>query len=126
MADSHSDRARSVGIDMRGFRVQPNNDRISTRKRTKNRTEIHCTIYKKTSENHPENVKKTTPESSTKNIKNAKLIEKQISSRINNSDRNFVRMNLHAKITHVQSSTTKFQTTIHQKSSTFYALMGWL
>ena len=61
MADIHSDRARSVGIDMRGVRAKPNNDRISMRKRSKNIAEIHGKIHKKTSKNHPENVKKTAP-----------------------------------------------------------------
>ena len=47
MADIDSDRARSVGIDMRGFRAKPNNDRISMRKRSKNIAEIHGKIHKK-------------------------------------------------------------------------------
>ena len=47
MADIDSDRARSVGIDMRGFRAKPNNDRISMRKRSKNIAEIQSKIHKK-------------------------------------------------------------------------------
>ena len=55
MADIDSDRARSVGIDMRGFRAKPNNDRISMRKRSKNIAEIHGKIHKKSNRNYKKN-----------------------------------------------------------------------
>ena len=67
MADSHSDRARSVGIDMRGFRVQPNNDRISMRKRSKNRAEIHRKIHKKNIRKSPRKCQENSTEKHHKN-----------------------------------------------------------
>ena len=67
MADIDSDRARSVGIDMRGFRAQPNNDRISMRKRSKNRAEIHGRIHQKSIRKSPRKCQENSTEKHHKN-----------------------------------------------------------
>ena len=67
MADIDSDRARSVGIDMRGFRAKPNNDRISMRKRSKNIAEIHSKIHQKSTRKSPRKCQENSTEKHHKN-----------------------------------------------------------
>ena len=67
MADIDSDRARSVGIDMRGFRTKPNNDRISMRKRSKNIAEIHSKIHQKSTRKSPRKCQENSTEKHHKN-----------------------------------------------------------
>ena len=52
---------------MRGFRVQPNNDRISMRKRSKNRAEIHREIHKKSMRKSPRKCQENSTEKHHKN-----------------------------------------------------------
>ena len=85
MADIHSDRARSVGIDMRGFRAKPNNDRISMRKRSKNRAEIHGKIHQKSIRKSPGKCQENSTEKHQKiNRKHQKSSNKHQENKVEN------------------------------------------